>query len=58
MMSEDELSLQEIREALRMADEKRLDPQLSEKQRGFMDICANRHNSKQVINEKGRFDVF
>ena len=58
MMSEDELSLQEIREALRMADEKRLDPQLSKKQRGFMDTCANRRNSKQVINEKGRFDVF
>jgi len=57
-MSEEELTLKEIREALRMADEKRLDPQLSEKQRGFMDTCANRRNSKQVINEKGRFDVF
>ena len=57
-MSEEELTLKEIREALRMADEKRLDPQLSEKQRGFMDICANRHNGKQVINEKGRFDLF
>jgi hypothetical protein len=57
-MSEEEITLKEIREALRMADEKRLDPQLSEKQRGFMDICANRHNGKQVINEKGRFDVF
>ena len=57
-MSEEEITLKEIREALRMADEKRLDPQLSEKQRGFMDTCANRRNSKQVINEKGRFDVF
>ena len=40
MMSEDELSLQEIREALRMADEKRLDPQLSQKQRELLELSA------------------
>ena len=40
MMSEDELSLQEIREALRMADEKRLDPQLTREQRELLELSA------------------
>ncbi len=40
MMSEDERSLQEIREALRMADEKRLDPELNQKQRELLEMSA------------------
>jgi len=40
MMSEDELSLQEIREALRMADEKRLDLQLTQRQRELLELSA------------------
>jgi three-Cys-motif partner protein len=39
-MSEEEITLKEIREALRMADEKRLDPQLSEKQRELLELSA------------------
>ena len=40
MMSEDERSLQEIREALRMADEKRLDPELTQEQRELLEMSA------------------
>jgi len=40
MMSEDELSLQEIRVALRMADEKRLDLQLTQRQRELLELSA------------------
>ena len=40
MMSEEEITLKEIREALRMADEKRLDPQLSQKQRELLELSA------------------
>lgn len=39
-MSEDELSLQEIRVALRMADEKRLDLQLTQRQRELLELSA------------------
>ena len=39
-MSEEEITLKEIREALRMADEKRLDPQLSQKQRELLELSA------------------
>ncbi len=39
-MSEEEITLKEIREALRMADEKRLDPQLSQKQRELLEQSA------------------
>ena len=40
MMSEDELSLQEIRVALLMADEKRLDLQLTQRQRELLELSA------------------
>jgi hypothetical protein len=40
MMTEDERSLQEIREALRMADEKRMDPQLTREQRELLELSA------------------
>ncbi len=39
-MSEEEITLKEIREALRMADEKRLDLQLSQKQRELLEQSA------------------